>query len=176
MQCNTNYTASPKNLEYLNLRVINSYKKKFGDRVILGLSDHTSGHLSILGAVALGAKVIEKHFTDNNSRIGPDHNFSMNPKTWKEMVDATRDLEKTFGDGIKRVEKNEVKSIIVQRRSIRAKTDIAKNSIIKKHMLINLRPITKKGLPPYELGKILNKKAKNIIKCQEEIIWKKIKS
>ena len=120
MQCNSNYTASPKNLEYLNLRVINAYKKKFGDRVILGLSDHTSGHLSILGAVVLGAKVIEKHFTDNNSRIGPDHNFSMNPKTWKKMVDATRNLEKTLGDGVKRIEKNEIKSIIVQRRSMRA--------------------------------------------------------
>ena len=176
MQCNTNYTASPKNLEYLNLRVINSYKKKFGDRVILGLSDHTSGHLSILGAVALGAKVIEKHFTDNNSRIGPDHNFSMNPKTWKKMVDATRNLEKTLGDGVKRIEKNEIKSIIVQRRSMRAKTDIAKNTTIKKNMLINLRPITKKGLPPYELSKILNKKAKSNIKSQEEITWKKIKS
>ena len=176
MQCNTNYTSNQKNIEFLNLNVIKSYQKKFGKKIILGLSDHTFGHISVLGAIALGAKVVEKHFTDDNSRNGPDHNFSMNPKTWKEMVDATRDLEKTFGDGIKRVEKNEVKSIIVQRRSIRAKTDIAKNSIIKKHMLINLRPITKKGLPPYELDKILNKRAKNKIKCQEEITWKKIKS
>ena len=132
MQCNTNYSANSKNLEYLNLNVIKTYQKKFGDSVILGLSDHTFGHISVLGAVALGARVVEKHFTDDNSRIGPYHNFSINPNTWKDMVDATRKLEKTFGDGIKKIEKNEKKSIIVQRRSIRAKIHIHKNSIIKK--------------------------------------------
>ena len=175
MQCNTNYTGDQKNIECLNLNVIKTFEKKFGKNIILGLSDHTFGHLSVLGAVALGAKVVEKHFTDNNSRKGPDHNFSMNPKAWKEMVDATRILEKTFGDGIKRVEKNEKKSIIVQRRSIRAKINIKKNTIIKKDMLINLRPITSKGIPPYNLSKILNKRIKINIKCQEEITWKKIK-
>ena len=176
MQCNTNYTGNEKNIECLNLNVIKTFEKKFGKNIILGLSDHTFGHLSVLGAVALGAKVVEKHFTDNNSRKGPDHYFSMNPKTWKEMVIATRNLEKAFGDGIKRIEKNEKKSIIVQRRSIRAKINITKNTIIKKNMLINLRPITSKGIPPYELNKILNKRSSVNIKCQEEITWKKIKS
>jgi N-acetylneuraminate synthase len=176
MQCNTNYSANSKNLEYLNLNVIKTYQKKFGDSVILGLSDHTFGHISVLGAVALGARVVEKHFTDDNSRIGPDHNFSINPNTWKDMVDATRKLEKTFGDGIKKIEKNEKKSIIVQRRSIRAKIHIHKNSIIKKNMLTFLRPMTKRGFAPYELYKILNKKTKTNIKNQEELTWKKIKS
>ena len=80
MQCNTNYTADNENNSYLNLNVLNTYKQKFHKKVILGLSDHTFGHNSVLGSVALGAKVIEKHFTDNNNRIGPDHAFSMNLK------------------------------------------------------------------------------------------------
>ena len=174
MQCNTNYTGDKKNFEYLNINVINSYKKKFKKNIILGLSDHTFGHISVLGAVALGARIIEKHFTDDNSRSGPDHYFSMNPKTWKKMIDETRLLEKTLGDGFKKIEKNEKKSIIVQRRSIRAKTNIMKNTTIKRKMLINLRPITKNGLPPYQVKKILNKKAKKNIKVHEEITWKKI--
>ena len=59
----------------------------------------------MLGAVALGARVIEKHFTDNNNLSGPDHKFSMNPKTWSDMVKETRRLELSFGDGLKKVEK-----------------------------------------------------------------------
>ena len=85
MQCNTNYTASIENYKYINLRVLNTYKELFPD-CVLGLSDHTYGHATVLGACALGARVFEKHFTDDNDRIGPDHKFSMTPKTWKEMV------------------------------------------------------------------------------------------
>ncbi len=174
MQCNTNYTADKKNLKYINLNVLNTYKKKFKN-VILGLSDHTHGHTSVIGAVALGARVIEKHFTDDNSRTGPDHYFSMNPKTWKQMVIATKELEKTLGDGIKKIEKNEIESIMVQRRSIRAKINIPKNTKIKKSMLVNLRPISKNGLPPYQIKKLINKKTKKNIKSQEELTWKILK-
>ena len=77
MQCNTNYTNSLKNFENINLNVW-LYKKFFKEKIILGLSDHTPGNVSVLGAVALGAKIIEKHFTDDNDRYGPDHKFSMN--------------------------------------------------------------------------------------------------
>ena len=100
MQCNTNYTASKENLKYINLNVLKKYKKKFPN-LILGLSDHTFGHSTVLGSIALGAKVIEKHFTDNNNRIGPDHKFSMNPRTWKDMVEAARELEVSMGNGKK---------------------------------------------------------------------------
>ena len=100
MQCNTNYTASKENLKYINLNVLKKYKKKFPN-LILGLSDHTIGHSTVLGSIALGAKVIEKHFTDNNNRIGPDHKFSMNPRTWKDMVEAARELEVSMGNGKK---------------------------------------------------------------------------
>jgi len=96
MQCNTNYTNDEKNLEHLNLRVISQYKKIFKEDIILGLSDHTPGHLSVVASVALGARVVEKHFTDNNNRKGPDHKFSMNPFTWKKMVEEVRVLEKAL--------------------------------------------------------------------------------
>ena len=70
MQCNTNYTADPGNMRYLNLRVLESYRQLFPD-VVLGLSDHTAGHVSVLGAIALGARVVEKHFTDDTGEARP---------------------------------------------------------------------------------------------------------
>ena len=76
MQCNTNYETNSENFNYLNLRVLDLYKQKYPE-VVLGLSDHTPGHTSVLGAVTLGARVIEKHFTDDKTRPGPDHEFAM---------------------------------------------------------------------------------------------------
>lgn len=168
MQCNTNYTGDKKNINFINLNVLNLFKKRF-PKVILGLSDHTFGHTSVLGAVALGARVIEKHFTDNNKRLGPDHFFAMNPKTWKEMVLATRDLESAMGDGVKKVEKNEINSRVVQRRGIRAKRLLAKGTIIKEDMLDFLRPCPHKALRPLDMKKIINKKLRKIVKYHEII-------
>ena len=88
MQCNTNYTASLENFDHIHLRVLNTYRTMFPE-VVLGLSDHTSGHATVLGAVVLGARVVEKHFTDDTSRIGPDHPFSMTPQTWKDISFVT---------------------------------------------------------------------------------------
>ena len=174
MQCNTNYTGDKNNLKYVNLNVLDLFQKKFKGRAIIGLSDHTFGHISVLGAVAKGARVIEKHFTDDNKRKGPDHHFAMNPKTWKEMVIATRELENTFGDGIKKVEKNEINSKIVQQRSIRANVKIFKGQFIRKTDLIYLRPKSNNGLQPYLVKKILGKKTKTTIAKHEELTWKKI--
>jgi len=174
MQCNTNYTGDKNNLKYVNLNVLDFFQKKFKGRAIIGLSDHTFGHIAVLGAVAKGARVIEKHFTDDNKRKGPDHHFAMNPITWKEMVIATRELENTFGDGIKKVEKNEINSKIVQQRSIRASVKIFKGQLIKKTDLIYLRPKSNNGLQPYLVKKILGKKTKTTIAKHEELTWKKI--
>ena len=118
MQCNTNYTASLENLKFIHLNVLKTYRKIFPN-IILGLSDHTPGHATVLGAVALGAKMIEKHFTDDVTREGPDHKFSMDPKTWKEMVDRTRELENAIGNDIKRIEKNEKEISIIEWKIIR---------------------------------------------------------
>jgi len=175
MQCNTNYTASNKNNKFLNLNVLKLYKKIFKDTVILGLSDHTFGHNSVLGAVAMGARVIEKHFTDDNNRKGPDHKFSMNPKTWRRMVEETRVLENSLGDGYKKIEENENQSAIVQRRAIRAKKKLLKGQKIKPHMLSYLRPCPKTALSPYEKYKILNKVLKKNIAKGDVVTWEKIK-
>ena len=118
MQCNTNYTASKENFKFINLNVLKLYNKKFKS-ILLGLSDHTLGHETVLGAIALGARMIEKHFTDNNSRNGPDHKFSMNPKT-REMIEKSRNLESAL-EMEKNSAKNELNTVILQRRSIRGK-------------------------------------------------------
>jgi len=160
MQCNTNYTASAENFKYIHLNVLKSYAKLFPD-VILGLSDHTLGHTTVLGAVALGAKVIEKHFTDNNDLNGPDHKFSMNPITWKEMINRTRELELALGGTIKKVEENEKETVVVQRRCLRASRDLIKDNIITKDMIEVLRPAPNDAMVPYEIDKIIGKKLKN---------------
>lgn len=160
MQCNTNYTNSMDNFENLNLNVLKLYKKFFKEKVILGLSDHTPGHISVLAAVALGAKVIEKHFTDENNRYGPDHKFSMNFFTWKKMVDETRILEKSMGDGIKRIEKNENKSVIVQRRGAWLKKNVKKNEILTKDKINFLRPSPKNSIDIFDFKNFIGKKFK----------------
>jgi len=167
MQCNTNYTNEEKNFGYINLNVLKTYKKIFGNKIILGLSDHTEGHTTVLGAVALGARAIEKHFTDDNDRIGPDHKFSMNFKTWKEMVKQTRRLEKSMGSGIKKIEKNEKQSSIVQKRAFYAKSFITKGTKIKMHMITALRPRMKNSISPDKTSQILNRITKKNIKIGE---------
>ena len=146
MQCNTNYTANDDNFNYINLNVLKLYSVLFPD-ITLGLSDHTFGDETVLGAVTLGAKYIEKHFTDDNYRNGPDHPFSMNPKTWKKMVDRTRRLEQALGSPVKKIEKNELETVVLQRRSIRIKNDLRKGDTISKDDIIYLRPCPKDAYP-----------------------------
>lgn len=162
MQCNTNYTSDVNNYKNLNLKVLDTFKNNF-EGVILGLSDHTLNEVSVLGAIALGAKVIEKHFTDLNSRGGPDHPFSLNPKTWIEMIKKTRFLEQALGDGEKKIEENEKDTYIVQRRSICAKRFIPKGKVLEKKDLIFLRPLPPNTFHPYEADKIIGKTTKKDI-------------
>jgi sialic acid synthase SpsE len=156
MQCNTNYTASLENFKYVNLNVLKLYSNYYPD-VTLGLSDHTEGHATVLGSIALGARVIEKHFTDDNLRDGPDHKFAMNPKTWKEMVERSYELYYSLGDGIKRVEENEKDSSIVQRRSLRATRSMKKGELIMYEDLESLRPMPIDSLAPYQKDEIIGK-------------------
>jgi sialic acid synthase SpsE len=168
MQCNTNYTGSLENFSYINLNVLKSYKKNFPN-TILGLSDHTPGHETVLGSIALGAKAIEKHFTDDISRSGPDHPFSMDPKTWSEMVRSSRILEKSMGDGVKRVEANESETVILQRRAIRVIKDISKNEILKRDMIEFQRPCPKNAISTNSIKNILGKKVVKELKKGEHI-------
>lgn len=174
MQCNTNYTAKNENLKYINLNVLKTYKKLFPN-LVLGLSDHTHGHATVLGAISLGARIIEKHFTLSNKLEGPDHKFSMNPKTWSEMIQTSRELELSLGTENKIIEKNELETSLVQRRSIHTGKEIKKNETIKKNHLTFLRPYLKNSFHPYELSKVVGKKAKNYLAKGEIILWKKIK-
>lgn len=174
MQCNTNYTASLENFKYVNLNVLKEYSKKYPD-TILGLSDHTPGHATVLGAVTLGARVIEKHFTDDTTREGPDHRFSMDFNAWKDMVDRTRELENSLGVQTKKVENNELETVILQRRAIRVKKDLVMGDIINEDNLEFLRPCPNDAMPPYELGKILGKIVTKSIKSGDYIKWINIK-
>tara|TARA_B100001123_G_C15270857_1_gene1010285 strand:- start:927 stop:1994 length:1068 start_codon:yes stop_codon:yes gene_type:complete len=170
MQCNTNYTASNDNFEYIHLNVLKTYREKF-PHAILGLSDHTHGCASVLGSIALGAKVIEKHFTDNCERVGPDHKFSMNPTTWKEMIERSRELESSLGASVKKVEENEKQTVVLQRRALRAKSDLISGHKISKDDLIPLRPCPENAIEPFYIDDILDKNLKNNIKEGDVITW-----
>lgn len=170
MQCNTNYTASAENNKYINLNVLKKYAELYPD-VVLGLSDHTPGHIAVLGAIALGARVIEKHFTDDNDRSGPDHRFSMNPVTWREMVGRSMDLWQALGDGIKKIEDNETESAMLQRRSLYYTLSLPAGSVITKADLIPLRPIKKDGIPPYEIKKVIGRKLNTDVKEDTYVRW-----
>tara|TARA_Y100000816_G_C26105480_1_gene587298 strand:+ start:413 stop:1471 length:1059 start_codon:yes stop_codon:yes gene_type:complete len=174
MQCNTNYTAEKSNLKYINLNVLKTFKKRY-PKILLGLSDHTEGHATVLGAIALGARMIEKHFTDNNYKEGPDHKFSMNPKSWKEMIERSRELESSLGSGKKIVEKNEIETVILQRRAIRSKTKLTKGSKLKSSNLISLRPCPKNGILPFEINRVTGKILKKNIEKGDVIKWKDLK-
>ncbi|MCX6735946.1 MAG: N-acetylneuraminate synthase family protein [Candidatus Parcubacteria bacterium] len=173
MQCNTNYTANIENFKYINLNVLKVYRDMYPD-IILGLSDHTKGYSTVLGAIPLGAVVFEKHFTDDNSREGQDHKFAMDPKSWKKMVRCAEEVYMALGDGIKKVEDNEKESSLSYKRSIRAKYDIRKNSIITSEMLDFLRPLSNNGLPPYRVSEIIGKKVIKKIKKGEELVFGKL--
>lgn len=173
MQCNTNYTASTENFKYINLNVLKKYEEKYPN-VILGLSDHTKGFSTVLGAIALGAVVIEKHFTDDNDREGPDHKFAMNPKTWREMVDASLELYYSLGDGDKRIEKNEEDTAMVQRRGIYVTKSLKAGHILSKEDLIALRPIKIDGIQPYEIDLLLGKKLIKNIDSDSHLTWKDV--
>ncbi len=156
MQCNTNYTGSLENFRHVALNVLISYASAYPNAV-LGLSDHTPGHATVLGAVALGARAVEKHFTDDRSREGPDHGFSMDPITWREMVERTRELELALGPKEKRVMDNEVETIVLQRRAIRARQPLKQGEMLSAGDLIPLRPCPPDGLPPYRLDELVGR-------------------
>ena len=102
MQCNTNYQSAVHDAQYQNISCLNTFKSLFPS-ALLGLSCHTSYDLSVLLSVALGARIIEKHFTDSNLNSGPDHGFALDPSAFKSMVKNTRFAEQILGSGVKRL-------------------------------------------------------------------------
>jgi N-acetylneuraminate synthase len=170
MQCNTNYTASSVNFDHINLRVLETYQLMYPD-VVVGLSDHTHGHTTVLGAVALGARVIEKHFTDDNKRVGPDHPFSMTPVTWRDMVDRTRELERALGSADKVIAENEKDTSVVQRRCLRAARDIQAGEVLTRDCIDVLRPATPGAIKPSDLALVIGTRAIQVLPAGKEIRW-----
>jgi N-acetylneuraminate synthase len=173
LQCNTNYTAADSNYDHLNINVLKTYATMFPD-VVLGLSDHTHSPAPVVGAVTLGARVIERHFTDSNDREGPDHKFAMNPKNWAEMVQQVRTLERTLGATDKFVTGSEQETYVLQRRCLRAAREIRAGETITVEMVEPLRPAAKGAIMPWEMETILGKKALIDMPYGMDLRWENI--
>lgn len=156
LQCNTNYTGSIENFKFINLNVLKTYATMYPD-ILIGLSDHTPGDVTVLGAIALGAKIIEKHFTDDTNRPGPDHPFSMDPKSWEKMVRDSRLLEAALGRSIKETEENEAETVVLQRRAIRVLRNMKKGQAIKRGDIEFQRPAPKEAYRPNDVTNVLDK-------------------
>ena len=170
LQCNTNYTGDLDNFRHINLNVLRSFATMYPG-MPLGLSDHTPGHATVLGAVALGACVVEKHFTDDNLRDGPDHPFSMTPITWSEMVARTRELEAAMGDGIKRIEDNEHGGLLVQRRCLRLRAAAAPGTVLTADMLEALRPAPAGSVAPFAQDDVIGRTLAGAKDAGEALLW-----
>jgi len=152
LHCNTEY---PTPMEDVNLTAMLSVGRELD--VKIGYSDHTLGIEIPIAAVALGAKVIEKHFTLDRSMAGPDHKASLEPNELKAMVTAIRNIERALGDGIKIPSKSEKKNIAIARKSIVASREIKKGEVFSGKNLTTKRPGT--GVSPMNWESIIGTKS-----------------
>ncbi|MDP3784906.1 MAG: N-acetylneuraminate synthase family protein [bacterium] len=164
LQCITNY---PSKIESANINVLKTYEHAFN--IITGYSDHTPGDVVPLGAIALGGKVIEKHFTLSRKDKGPDHPHSMEPQEFKAMIERVRMLEKAMGSTIKDVVPEESETVIVQRRGLYLKNNISKGQRIKKSDLTELRPAL--GILPKYKERVAGLVAKRRLSAGEPLFW-----
>lgn len=153
LHCNTEY---PTPFCDVNLRAMKTLRETFGVRV--GYSDHTSGIEVPIAAVALGAEVIEKHFTLNRNMEGPDHKASLEPMELADMIKAIRNIEQAMGDGVKKPSPSEIKNIPVARKSIVASRDIRSGETFTEENITTKRPGD--GISPMKWLDVLGKKAK----------------
>lgn len=163
MHCTTEYPASP---EDANLAAMATMERSFKTRV--GYSDHTAGITVTIAAAALGAKIIEKHFTLDKTMDGPDHKASLDPSELAAMVCAIRTVEQAIGDGIKRSRPSERKNIGAIRRSIVAKRSIKKGEVFSAENITTKRPGT--GMSPLLWDKVVGNVARRDFKKEEFII------
>ncbi|MDP7525537.1 MAG: N-acetylneuraminate synthase [Dehalococcoidales bacterium] len=162
LHCVTSY---PARIEEMNLRAMETLRGAFS--LPVGLSDHTLGITVPIAAVALGACVIEKHFTLDRNLPGPDHRASQEPEELKEMVTAIRDTELALGDGTKRVTSDEEEIKKVARRSIVANVDIPEGTVVTEEMVSLKRPGS--GLGVKSMNLIVGCRTKASIKAGEII-------
>jgi N,N'-diacetyllegionaminate synthase len=152
LHCTSNY---PTDYVDVNLNAMLTMKSAF--MLPIGYSDHTIGIEVPITAVAIGAKIIEKHFTLDKNLEGPDHKASLNPEEFKQMISGIRNIEKAFGNGIKKCNSSEENTRRVARKSIVAKVDIRKGEIISYENITFKRPAN--GLSPIFIDEIIGKAA-----------------
>ena len=162
LHCNTEY---PTPMEDVNLKAIITVRDELG--VSVGYSDHTLGIEVSVAAVAMGATVIEKHFTLDRNMPGPDHAASLEPHELKEMVSAIRNIEKAMGNGMKKPSPSEIKNIPIARKSIVAKKSIKKGEKFSENNLTVKRPGT--GICPMQWDDIMNQKSKKYFNMDDLI-------
>ena len=168
LHCNTEY---PTPMEDVNLNAMLSIRDQLNVRI--GYSDHTVGIEVPIAAVAIGAKVIEKHFTLNKNMEGPDHAASIEPKEFKQMVQSIRNIEMAIsGNGEKTLSPSEEKNINLVRKSLHVSRDKVKGEIIGVNDLIALRPGT--GISPMEIEKVIGKRLKINVKKNNILNWKNL--
>jgi N-acetylneuraminate synthase/N,N'-diacetyllegionaminate synthase len=164
LQCTTDY---PSAVGDANLRAMVMMRERYG--VPVGYSDHTPSSVTALGAVALGASVIEKHFTLDRGMPGPDHSSSADPREFAEFVRAIRELESAFGSGEKRPCARELANMPGMRRSLVACRAIAAGEIMTSEMLAYKRPAT--GIPPREAPLVVGRIATRAIDADAVLEW-----
>ena len=152
LHCTTQY---PTPYEDVNLRAMTTLKERFGCKV--GYSDHTKGIIIPIAAVALGAEVIEKHFTLDRNMEGPDHKASLEPNELKEMIDSIRNIERAMGDGVKKPVASELANKGVARKSIVASRSIKQGEVFSEENLTTKRPGT--GISPMKWYEVIGKVA-----------------
>lgn len=162
LHCTSNY---PAQISSVNLKAMDTIKNSF--KVVGGYSDHTEGITIPIAAAALGANIIEKHFTLDKTMEGPDHKASLNPEELNEMVQGIRKVELSLGNGIKMYNESEIDTMKAARKSIVAARNIKKNEIIKKEDLQYKRPGN--GISPKYYRKIIGKKALKDIEVDEQM-------
>jgi len=168
LHCITSY---PAKVESSNLRAMRTLRRAF--KLPVGLSDHTIGITVPIAAVALGAAALEKHFTLDKNLPGPDHKASLTPEELNQMIMVVRQVEKAMGDGIKSPTEEEEKIKRVVRRSIVARVEISKGTLITEEMLDIKRPGT--GVEPKYMNKVIGAVARCRIEQDEPLTMNKLK-
>lgn len=168
LHCVSQYPAP---MDSLNLKAIVTLNKKF--KVPTGFSDHTMGFTAAVASAALGASVIEKHFTLDKDMEGPDHKASSSPDELKEYITAIRDTEKALGTGEKKIANAEMDVKDLVRKSVVAAMPIPMNARITPEMLTTKRPGT--GIQPCEIPKLVGTEAKQDIPADTLIQWEMLR-
>ncbi len=168
LHCVSNYPAS---FEEINLKAMLTLKKAF--KLPVGYSDHTLGIEIPISAVALGAKVIEKHFTLDKNLPGPDHKASLEPQELKAMIIAIRNIEKALGNGIKKPNKSELEIMKVARRSLVAARDVKAGKVVQEEDIVIKRPGM--GVSPKFREMIIGMCLSKDIKKDESFLWEHFK-